>query len=565
MSLYGTLQVGKSALAATQAAIQTHGNNVANAGDPNHTRQVARVSSTPGHNIGGGNIIGTGVTLAGVDRQIDDSLVRRLNATIGEGAAADETLRWLEQVELAFNELGDADLSTAMSGFFNKWGELASNPADQTLRRDALAAGEEVSKRFNALSSRLAGLRHEIGGRVGTYADQADSLASGIANLNVQIMKTEGGGTLGSANALRDRRDALIGELASMVNLHAIEQDDGAINLYAGSAPIVLAGTSRGVGLDQTTDPQTGRTNYAPVFDDGAPVPARAGKLGGALSAWSKVDETLNRIDAMAAAMKFEVNKIHASGQGMRGHDSVTSELSVSDSTAALDSLDWDFPPKNGSFEIHLRDKASGQFASTLINVPLDGTAGGTSLDDLAASINAVTGVSASVVSGKLKVSSDSAAQEVTFARDTSDVLATLGIGGFFTGNGAADLTVSADLTANPLKLAAATDDTPGGSGNAAKLGALSEAKLTVLGGLTLADGYEGVVFDVATTIRSARTESDAAGAIAETLEAQRQAVSGVSLDEEAVKLLQYQRSYQGAARLIAAVDEMMQTLLQLV
>lgn len=565
MSLYGTLQVGKSALAVTQAAIQTHGNNIANAGNPNHVRQVARVASTPGRDAGNGVILGTGTTLAGVDRQIDDALVRRLNATVSEGAAANETVLWLEQVESAFNELGDNDLSTAMSTFFNEWGELASNPADPALRSDVLAAGEELTKHFGELSSRLTGLRREIGGRLGTYSNQADALASQIADLNVQITKAEGGGTLGSANALRDRRDGLIGELATMVNLHAIEQDDGAINLYTGSAPVVLAGESLGLSLEQTVDPETGRTNYTPVFDNGAPVPARAGKLGGALAAWSKVDETISRMDAIAAAMKFEVNKIHTNGQGVRGHDSVTSEIAVSDSTVALDSLDWDFPPQNGSFEIHLRDKATGQFASTIINIPLDGTAGGTSLDDLATSIDAVAGVSASVVDGKLKVSSDSPSQEVTFARDTSNVLAALNVGGFFTGSGAGEFAVSAELKANPLKLAAATDDTRGGGGNTRRFSELSESKLAILGGRTLAGGYEGVVFDVATTIRSARTESDAASAIAETLEAQRQAVSGVSLDEEAVKLLQYQRSYQGAARLIAAVDEMMQTLLQLV
>ena len=50
-----------------------------------------------------------------------------------------------------------------------------------------------------------------------------------------------------------------------------------------------------------------------------------------------------------------------------------------------------------------------------------------------------------------------------------------------------------------------------------------------------------------------------------ETLAAQREALSGVSLDEEAVNLMRQQRAFQGAARLVAAVDEMMQTVLNLV
>ena len=47
-----------------------------------------------------------------------------------------------------------------------------------------------------------------------------------------------------------------------------------------------------------------------------------------------------------------------------------------------------------------------------------------------------------------------------------------------------------------------------------------------------------------------------------ETLEAQREALSGVSLDEEAINLMRQQRAFQGAARVVAAVDEMMQTML---
>jgi len=47
-------------------------------------------------------------------------------------------------------------------------------------------------------------------------------------------------------------------------------------------------------------------------------------------------------------------------------------------------------------------------------------------------------------------------------------------------------------------------------------------------------------------------------------LESQRDALSGVSMDEEAVNMIQQQRAYQASARFITAVDQMMQTLLQM-
>ena len=52
---------------------------------------------------------------------------------------------------------------------------------------------------------------------------------------------------------------------------------------------------------------------------------------------------------------------------------------------------------------------------------------------------------------------------------------------------------------------------------------------------------------------------------VRETLESQREALSGVSLDEEAINLMRQQRAFQGAARLVAAVDEMMKTIIAMV
>ena len=42
-----------------------------------------------------------------------------------------------------------------------------------------------------------------------------------------------------------------------------------------------------------------------------------------------------------------------------------------------------------------------------------------------------------------------------------------------------------------------------------------------------------------------------------------REGASGVNLDEEMVQLMRYQRAYQGAARLISVIDDMLETLIQ--
>ena len=78
MSLLGALQVGKSALAVQQAALQVTGNNIANAGNADYTRQVANLAPSRDQQLQPGMFIVTGVDLTGIKRQIDEGLFGKL-------------------------------------------------------------------------------------------------------------------------------------------------------------------------------------------------------------------------------------------------------------------------------------------------------------------------------------------------------------------------------------------------------------------------------------------------------------------------------------------------------
>jgi flagellar hook-associated protein 1 FlgK len=73
------------------------------------------------------------------------------------------------------------------------------------------------------------------------------------------------------------------------------------------------------------------------------------------------------------------------------------------------------------------------------------------------------------------------------------------------------------------------------------------------------------MVNGIATAASGAQTNAQATQTVVDTLDAQRESLSGVSLDEEAVNLMKQQRAFQGAARLITVVNEMMDTVLQMV
>lgn len=118
----------------------------------------------------------------------------------------------------------------------------------------------------------------------------------------------------------------------------------------------------------------------------------------------------------------------------------------------------------------------------------------------------------------------------------------------------------------DPRLLAAA--GTPGAVGdgqNAQALANLRDQGIEGLGGQTLRDFYAQVLFNVGLETRSARSNLALQEKVLAQLQAQRESVSGVSLDEEAVNLMQYQRAYQASAKLIRVLDSLLEETLNLI
>lgn len=79
----------------------------------------------------------------------------------------------------------------------------------------------------------------------------------------------------------------------------------------------------------------------------------------------------------------------------------------------------------------------------------------------------------------------------------------------------------------------------------------------------TLSDGYAGLMAQVGTRSQSALYAADLSNSIANNLEANRTAVSGVNLDEEAAKLIQYQQAYQASAKMLQIAQNIFDNLIQ--
>lgn len=568
MSLSTALQIGRSGLLNSQTALTVVGNNLANAGTQGYHRQSIHVAPSPSQRIQQDVFIGTGSQLLSIDRQIDQALEGRLRSATADQSQSSQTRELLTQVQSIENAFGDSTVSTQLGAFFDAWSNVANNPQDTSLRALVTQQATTLTDSLNTLYGKLTDLRSQVDRDTSADVKTVNNLLEQVESLNHAIV-IQGGGS-DSASGLHDQRDALLSQLSSYMDISTHEQPTGMVDVYVGSTPIVLNGDSRGVAIRTTQDDDGQTHTQLAVAADGKPLNVTSGKLG-ALSQFRQGDlgDELDAVNQLAGQIIWQVNRLHSQGQGLSPLDSVTGTTRVADADAALNAAaaGLAFAPQHGSFQLNVVQKSTGQVHTSTIAITLDGVdpANQTTLNSLVAQLNTVANVTASVTAdGRLKIDGGGDFQ-IGFAADSSGVLAALGVNTFFAGSTARDIAVNADVAQSPSRLAVSGNGSPGDNGNALAIAALRDTPIDALGGSTLMTTWNSHVADFASRLSAATSQTAADQLVRQNLQAQQQNVSGVNVDEQTIDLMSYQRTYQASARFLSVVDQLMQTLLQMV
>ncbi len=577
MSLTSALQIGHSALTASQVGLQVAGNNLANAATPGYTRQIASLAPQAGQRFG--NVfLGRGVGVQDVRRQIDEALQSRLRNGISDAAASRQQLDVYSAIEATLNELSDGDLSSQLSEFFNGWSELANLTQGSAV---VVQTGVSLAAFMRSMRSDLTSLRGQVDDQIGAMVTRADELTRQIASLNSQIVSSELGAS--ENGALRDQRDAALSSLAELMDISTVRQGDGSVDVLVGSTPIVLGSSAKGMTLERVSEGGSLQLRLLAGVDE-RELTLTSGSIGALLGQRdSAITSTVQHLDSLAAQLIHEINRVHSVGATAEGQTSAIGHraVGVSDAVLALNDpangafADLPFGATNGGFYVHVRHATTGDEQIVRIDIDLDGlnasglagTEDDTSLNDIVASLDGVEGLNASLTpDGRLNIQA-AEGFSFNFADDSSGVLAVLGVNAYFTGTSASDIAVDPSLVAEPsqLKSGRITDGTFVANGTALALADLQDHAVGSLNGRSLRQFWQDRVQSLAVETEAAAGRAASAGLVEQSLQTQRAALSGVSIDEESLNLLNFQRQYQGAARLISIADELMQTLMSLV
>ena len=566
----GALQIGKTALTASQAALAVTGNNLANAATPSYSRQNVHLTPTQFMEVAPGKYTGTGVALYDIKRQVDEALNGRIRTAVGDSASYLIQQQAMTRTEAVFNELTEQDLSSRLSAFFDAWSNLRNQPQDSASRSVVLQEGSSLSNFVREMRGDLVTIKGDLNEQVRFQVSEANSLADQIAVLNEQIVVAEAG-RAGSAGALRDQRDEVLKELGQMMNITTRELDGGALNVYVGNDPLIQYADSRGLKYVEEQDSNGEMVALLAFTDNDQTLSLSSGKIHGLITARDdQVGEMIGSLDDWTKALIFEVNKLHSLGQSLEGFTTTTGGNEVTDTTASLASatdtgLPWDVT--NGVFYINVTNDQGETTRNVVpVQIGIDGT--DTTLDDLEAAIIAIPGIRANIdIDGRMTIYTTSDNYSFSFGspdnpNDATNVLAALGINGFFEGDGAQDMAVRSGLGVNGV--AASANGLVTNGDVAGDISQLSTMSVTSLNGVSLVADFVAMVGQLAADSKMAQDNYTAADVVVQTLESERQGISGVSMDEEAIHMMTFQRAFQGAARYVSLIDELLDDVIAL-
>jgi flagellar hook-associated protein 1 FlgK len=116
----------------------------------------------------------------------------------------------------------------------------------------------------------------------------------------------------------------------------------------------------------------------------------------------------------------------------------------------------------------------------------------------------------------------------------------------------------------NPATFAASSGGIGADTNNAVLLASFMDRALDSRSGASLSVLYDRMIADTTQGASVAKAVAEGFEVFQQTLEAQNMAISGVSIDEEAVRMIQYQRSFQASAKFLSTISELFDLLVNL-
>ncbi len=228
------LTIAGSGLRASNAALNTTANNIANSQTVGYSRQqvtqqayqALRTFTTYG-------CAGAGVETIAIERVRDNFY--DVKYKYGEFSAKQYYMRTIEDY---FNDDGTSGFVTIFNKFSAALQSVTTNASGDSAKKQFIASAKSLTDYFNNMYGNLQELQKDVNLEIKQSVDRINAIAEKISTLNKQINVIELSGT--TANELRDQRELLVDQLSEIVDVDVDEMP-----IYDSNDPNRVTGANR--------------------------------------------------------------------------------------------------------------------------------------------------------------------------------------------------------------------------------------------------------------------------------------------------------------------------------
>ncbi|AHV99352.1 flagellar hook-associated protein FlgK [Paenibacillus sabinae] len=524
-STFHSIETARRSLVTQTAALNTTGHNIANANTEGYTRQSVKMAAArPIEAYGFSNStspgqLGTGVEFGSIERIREtflDDQFRGENSSLGSWTIQSDTLDKLESI---FNEPSETGISTVLDNFWKSWSDLSKNPEDSTARKIVVQTSQSMADALNYMSRQLDNLDTDLATNISVKATEINGYLSSIADLNESIFRIESMGD--KANDLRDQRDLMTDKLSKIININVSRTDSG-YNISLGGQQLVQGFAASSVSSD----------SLAEAYGDGVTGDLKSGEVYGMIDSSKRyvadyktqLNNMANTIATGAVEITLPKGSVMPAGTILTNDASIIQADGTTVTLAAGDAM-----PPGATLNADVKTTVNGLNGLHQLGYTLDGSL------NPGKPLFTITGDGSTITAGNITFNPEIAAN--------TDLLAT---SLRTTGTGASEKVVKGN---NTLALLIANQHS-----------GIFTAPTGIKG--TPNTFYKTMVGQLGVQSQEATRQTENSNYLVQQVDARRQSVSGVSLDEEMSNMLVFQHAYSAAARFMTTYDEMLDKLI---
>lgn len=532
------LSIAVSGLHANQRALSVTSHNVANANTEGYSRQRLDMTAyRPDILPGGMGTLGTGVDVEAVKQIRDEFLDFQYRGEMSKYSEHEARYEVIRNIEAVLNEPTDSGIRQLMDDFFDSIQELNKNPESLSVRTLVRERAIALTTGIGSMASSLKDLQQDLNFEFEVSVNNLNNYASQIADLNQIIFETELTG--GTANDVRDQRNLLLDKMSELADIDYYEDTNKKFHVSIGGHEIVSHVRSDELVLTERDDV----LNYTDVeglvdiaWSDGTPFNAQTGRVKGILDVRDNISGDdkgipyyLDKLNQFMSTLTAEINRIHSTGYDLHGDTNV------------------DFFTMNGM--------STEEFREYLMTYGLDG---GSPMDITEQITLGITddmdhGDSTDLIRENSKAFFESNPQlEGKTIRLIDDRFYVVDV------IPADQLSISADLEdVNKIAASTTVEGLPGDGGNILNMANVRhDVELYDWGSPD--DFIKSLVSNLGVDGQATKSIVDNQELLVKNVSISRESVMGVSLDEEMADMIRFQNAYSANARMINAMDEML-------